>query len=154
MKQFENESSPALLAQARKLVALLDALFLVNLSRKHLRDEVEDLPFRDLRALAVLGSKRCLAMSDFANTFGVPLSTATHIVERLVKKGFAVRKRSETDRRLVYVELSEEGRRRENIYLQNRLAMGKDMLASLSRGEREIFLEMLAKMVRSTTPSN
>jgi DNA-binding MarR family transcriptional regulator len=155
MKKFDSESieSPeSLEAQARRLVAHFDQLFFANLQKKHPTEELEgELPARQMRAIVILSNRGRCIMSDFANAIGVPVSTATHMIEKLVKKGLVVRVRSEKDRRVVHVELSEEGRKREHHFLQNRVAMGRDMLTPLSRGERELFLEMLVKMVRATS---
>ncbi|HXB21461.1 MAG TPA: MarR family transcriptional regulator, partial [Candidatus Solibacter sp.] len=124
-----------------------------NLQKKHPTEELEgELPAREMRAIVVLSNRGRSIMSDFANAIGVPMSTATHMIEKLVRKGLVERVRSEEDRRVVHVELSEEGRKREHHFLQNRVAMGRDMLAPLSRGERELFLEMLVKMVQATSP--
>jgi DNA-binding MarR family transcriptional regulator len=155
MKKFDIESiegPEALEAQARRLVAHFDQLFFANLQKKHPTEELEgELPARQMRAIVILSNRGRCIMSDFANAIGVPVSTATHMIEKLVKKGLVVRVRSEKDRRVVHVELSEEGRKREHHFLQNRVAMGRDMLTPLSRGERELFLEMLVKMVRATS---
>jgi DNA-binding MarR family transcriptional regulator len=155
MKKFDIESiegAESLEAQARRLVAHLDQLFFANLQKKHPTEELEgELPARQMRAIVILSNRGRCIMSDFANAIGVPVSTATHMIEKLVKKGLVVRVRSEKDRRVVHVELSEEGRKREHHFLQNRVAMGRDMLTPLSRGERELFLEMLVKMVRATS---
>jgi DNA-binding MarR family transcriptional regulator len=155
MKKFDIESiegTEALEAQARRLVAHFDQLFFANLQKKHPTEELEgELPARQMRAIVILSNRGRCIMSDFANAIGVPVSTATHMIEKLVRKGLVVRVRSEKDRRVVHVELSEEGRKREHHFLQNRVAMGRDMLTPLSRGERELFLEMLVKMVRATS---
>ncbi|HLJ88567.1 MAG TPA: MarR family transcriptional regulator [Candidatus Angelobacter sp.] len=154
MKQFENgilDATDLMERQSRQLVAHLDTLFFANLMKKHPTEELEgELPSRDMRAIVVMGNRGCSIMSDFASAIGVPLSTATHMVERLVKKGLVMRVRSEKDRRVVHVELSSEGRKRERQFLKNRLAMGREMLAPLSPGERELFLELLGKMVQAT----
>ncbi len=155
MKKFDvgNIAAPeSLEAQARRLVAHLDELFFANLQKKHPTEELEgELPAREMRAIVVLSNRGRCIMSDFAGAIGVPMSTATHMIERLVRKGLVARVRSEKDRRVVHVELSDEGRKREHHFLENRIAMGRDMLTPLSRGERELFLEMLAKMVEATS---
>ena len=154
MKKFDSgniEDAKSLEAQARRLVAHFDELFFANLQKKHPTEELEgELPAREMRAIVILSTRGRCIMSDFANAIGVPMSTATHMIERLVRKGLVARVRSEKDRRVVHVELSDEGRKREHHFLQNRVAMGRDMLAPLSRGERELFLEMLVKMVQAT----
>jgi DNA-binding MarR family transcriptional regulator len=91
-------------------------------------------------------------MSDYAKAMAVPLSTATHAVERLVAKGIAVRSRAERDRRIVQIQLSEKGRKMERMFKQARLQMGRQMLACLTRGEREIFLELMDKIARHGKP--
>jgi DNA-binding MarR family transcriptional regulator len=155
MKKFDSGnigSQESLETQARRLVAHLDELFFANLQKKHPTDELEgELPAREMRAIVVLSSRGRCIMSDFAAAIGVPMSTATHMIEKLVRKGLVVRVRSEKDRRVVHVELSEEGRKREHHFLENRVAMGRDMLTPLSRGERELFLEMLVKMIQATS---
>ncbi|HEV3038162.1 MAG TPA: MarR family transcriptional regulator [Candidatus Angelobacter sp.] len=151
MKKFDSENK-SLEAQARRLVSYFDELFFANLQKKHPTEELEgELPARAMRAIVILSNRGRCIMSDFASAVGVPVSTATHMIEKLVRKGLVVRVRSEEDRRVVYVELSEEGRKREHHYLQNRVAMGRDMLGPLSPGERELFLEMLVKMIRATS---
>jgi DNA-binding MarR family transcriptional regulator len=134
--------------QTRELVENLDSLIhRLLLPRVHREGEVE-VTGHEVRALGVIGRHGSINMSDFSNLLGVPMSTATHMADRLVKKCLVSRTRSEEDRRSVQIELSEEGKLREHRFLQNRLAMGNDMLKPLSHGEREIFLELLAKMSR------
>lgn len=48
-------------------------------------------------------------MSDIAGFLDIPMSTTTGVVNRLVKKGYLERYRSETDRRIVVITLTEEG---------------------------------------------
>jgi hypothetical protein len=53
---------------------------------------------------------------------------------------------------VVQVELSAEGKRTCRIIFEHRLAFGQSMLAALSRGEREIFLELMAKIASQAKP--
>jgi MarR family transcriptional regulator, organic hydroperoxide resistance regulator len=48
-------------------------------------------------------------MSKFADFLNAPLSTATGIVDRLVKSGYLSRERAETDRRIIVLRLTESG---------------------------------------------
>lgn len=138
--------------QTRELVNNLDSLIhRLLLPRVHREGEVE-VTGQEARALGVIGRHGAMNMSDFANLLGVPMSTATHMGDRLAKKCLVRRTRSNEDRRSVQIELSEQGKLREQRFLDNRLAMGQDMLKPLSNGEREIFLELLEKMVRLAKP--
>ncbi|GGH31676.1 MarR family winged helix-turn-helix transcriptional regulator [Paenibacillus segetis] len=50
-----------------------------------------------------------ITMSQMAEYSNIPMSTATGIVDRLVKLGYMKRNRSEADRRIVVIALSEMG---------------------------------------------
>jgi DNA-binding MarR family transcriptional regulator len=51
-----------------------------------------------------------IMMSQMADYINIPMSTATGLVERLVRKGYVERVRSEEDRRIVTIRLTEEGK--------------------------------------------
>ena len=54
---------------------------------------------------------------------------------------------------MVQVELSKEGKKREQIFFERRLNMGHEMLALLSARERNIFLELMAKVTAQAIPA-
>lgn len=91
-------------------------------------------------------------MSDFAGALGVPLSTATHTVDRLVKKGLVVRNRSEEDRRVVQVEMSEQGKKIQAALRARHQAMARSWLEPLSPAERQTFLDLMAKIALRAKP--
>ena len=48
-------------------------------------------------------------MGQLSDHMNFPMSTATGIVDRLVKKGYIERGKSDSDRRIVVITLSEKG---------------------------------------------
>lgn len=50
-----------------------------------------------------------IIMSQIAEEIHIPMSTATGMVERLVKLGYLSRERSEQDRRIVVIKLTDKG---------------------------------------------
>jgi DNA-binding MarR family transcriptional regulator len=141
--------------QSRELVANLDALFHRLLFARPGPAATEiDLSRLDIRALGLLRHRGSLTMSELSADLSVPVSTATHVIDRLVKKGLVVRVRSELDRRVVQVELSDAGNEMEKMHLKLRLAMAQDMLNPLTLEERETFLELMTKMSRLATLDN
>lgn len=64
----------------------------------------------ELLALMISDKHQSVTMSSLAQGMSVPMSTATGVVDRLVKKGLLERGRSEEDRRVVTVSLTESGR--------------------------------------------
>jgi DNA-binding MarR family transcriptional regulator len=96
--------------------------------------------------MSVAAQSGSVTMTDLAKRLDLPLSTATNRVERLFKIGILCRVRSELDRRIVEVQLSEHGRDLVAVGNEIHLAMGGGLLAALSPGEREILIELMQKM--------
>jgi DNA-binding MarR family transcriptional regulator len=141
-------TSPDLERQLRELEACFEAFHRVMMrSMAPPATDVELSP-QDARALMTLADRAPLTMTDLSETLGVPLSTATRMVERLIDKGLAIRSRIEDDRRIVRVDLSGEGNRLHQIFLEHRRATGRVMLAPLTHGEREIFIELMRKITQ------
>ncbi len=90
-----------------------------------------DITVAQLRVLLVLYARGPSRMSSLASCIGIAISTATSIVDNLVKKGMVIRSDVPEDRRLVICTLSPEGQA-----LINRLWM-------LSRGQIENLLQGL-----------
>src|SRR4030042_5939280 len=68
-----------------------------------------DITVAQLRVLLVLYTQGPSRMSTIASIVGVAISTATSIVDNLVKKGRVIRSDDPEDRRLVICSLSPEG---------------------------------------------
>jgi DNA-binding MarR family transcriptional regulator len=143
------ESVPVLERQLRELIAHFDVLSQRMMTNRPPPPgfDVECSP-QEMRALAMLGRKGTMIMSDLAGILSVPLSTATHTIDKLVSKNLVDRTRPDGDRRVVQVDLSARGKELHQSFLDFRMDMSRNMLDALSLGEREIFLELMAKMTR------
>jgi DNA-binding MarR family transcriptional regulator len=138
--------------QSLRLVASLEALFhRMILSPPAAQAPSVECSREEWRAMVVLWLRNEITMTDLAETLAVPLSTATHTVDKLVSKELAVRTRSEQDRRLVLVGLSTTGRTLQELSREKHKQVARSWLAPLSPGEREIFLELMAKITRLGT---
>jgi DNA-binding MarR family transcriptional regulator len=142
------ETSRDLERQLRELDACFDRLQRVMMSRLAPPLTDVELSPQDGRALVTRSGRGPITMTDFSELLGVPLSTATRTVERLIEKGLAIRSRIEDDRRVVRVDLSEEGKKLNQKFAEHRRAFGNAMLSPLTHGEREIFIELMSKMTR------
>jgi DNA-binding MarR family transcriptional regulator len=58
----------------------------------------------------MLASGRALAAADLAREYGIDASAVTRLIDRLEKRGLITRLRSEEDRRVVRLALTDEGR--------------------------------------------
>jgi DNA-binding MarR family transcriptional regulator len=153
----ETTPYPELQEQSGQLVGYLDTLFRRLMLPRKTGDEAElELSREEVRALVILDagphSVERIMMSSLAESLGVPLSTATHTVDRLVAKGLVVRKRSESDRRVVEVEMSDYGRKLQAEFREKRRSMASSWLEPLSGYERERFLDLMSKITLLAQP--
>ncbi|WP_366924634.1 MarR family transcriptional regulator [Metallumcola ferriviriculae] len=63
----------------------------------------------EIFTMLLLDKREEITMTELVSNINSPMSTATGLIDRLVKKGYVQRDRSETDRRLVVLTLTEEG---------------------------------------------
>lgn len=147
--------SASLERQLRQLIGCFDTLS-QRLMVKRSPELFPDLEVsrQEIRAILKLGGKEPTIMSDLAGELNLPLSTATHTMDKLVSKGLAERARVNENRRTVRVALTEKGERLHQCLLDFQLAMGRSMLEALSPGEREIFLELMVKMTQTANDSS
>jgi DNA-binding MarR family transcriptional regulator len=101
-----------------------------------------DLTVAQLRVLLVLQSTGSSRMSDIASVLDVALSTATGIVDKLVRKELVIRETDPQDRRLVICRLSPTGQE-----VMNRLwTSGQFQMESLLDGLNEEELEKASEV--------
>ncbi len=75
------------------------------------RDQVKQLGFTMSQTYCLIEilENGSLTMQDLSGRMNLSTSTMTRVVDKLVRDKYIVRKRSEQDRRIVEVELSEKG---------------------------------------------
>lgn len=88
-------------------------LFLDNVKKLFFPEEWLELDLKfskyELFTILLLNRRQETTMTELVEYINSPMSTATGIVDRLVKSGYVKRERSETDRRIVILSLTEEG---------------------------------------------
>lgn len=70
-----------------------------------------DVSTAQCHAIVEIGRKKDSMLKDLAATLRIDVSTASKVVEELVKKGLVIREPSSVDRRSVQINLSDEGKR-------------------------------------------
>ncbi len=81
--------------------------------RLRVQEAMEEVTGAQMEALMLLhGSATGLSMHELAQALSVTPSSATQLVDRLVRMGLVERLREDEDRRLVRVQLSDAARRR------------------------------------------
>ncbi len=90
---------------------------LVNLFNNILRIEecalksasFKDLSITEIHTIEAIGVNKSRTMSEVALDLNITVGTLTTAINKLIKKGYVDRRRIETDRRVVMIELTEKG---------------------------------------------
>lgn len=100
----------------------------------------------ELRILEILGKRGPLMMTDIADRAGLSLSAVTAIMDGLVEKDLVSRERSRDDRRVVRVELTNEGQVVFQEIEEFHLRIVRGMLSSLNLEEQDKLIGLFRKM--------
>lgn len=73
--------------------------------------EFKNISVNDMHIIEAIGLDEPKNMSRIAGIMNVTVGTLTIAINNLLKKGYVIRKRSEKDRRVVFISLSESGKR-------------------------------------------
>jgi DNA-binding MarR family transcriptional regulator len=99
--------------------------------------EIHDITSSQLSCLIALKGKDSVSLSDLSKKLSLSPSMITIIIDQLEKKKLLLRERSSTDRRVIYIKLTDEGKKmvkKSPLTFQRKLIDG---LSSLSRKEKE-----------------
>lgn len=108
--------------------------------------EYKDISVKDMHIIEAIGTEEPKNMSTVAKAISVTVGTLTIAVNNLVKKGYVRRTRSEEDRRVVLISLSDKGVK---AYLHHKNFHDKMVLAvlkDLNHQETEMLTRALAKL--------
>ncbi len=100
----------------------------------------------DLQALMLIGERQRCIVSDVAHGLNISPTTASSLVDRLVRNQYVERYRTEDDRRIVRLELSSEGARIREEAVSLQLQNCRQMLDELTPEEAEDFLRLMRKI--------
>ncbi|MBL7156849.1 MAG: MarR family transcriptional regulator [Candidatus Omnitrophica bacterium] len=107
------------------------------------------ITFPQMVILDILRAKKGCKMSDVSKALGVTKSAVTGLTDRLIRAGFIRRARTETDRRVVKIYLTQKGlvlSRRLNDY---KLAMISGLFRNISQKEKSQYLNILRKLKKN-----
>jgi MarR family transcriptional regulator, organic hydroperoxide resistance regulator len=88
-------------------------------------------------------------MRELAEFLLLAVNSVTSTVDNLEKKHLVRRQRSEEDRRIVHVGLTDVGRNVYNAAVEEKLSLLRGMLAPLTEDEQEIFMVLFRKIARA-----
>jgi DNA-binding MarR family transcriptional regulator len=110
-----------------------------------------NLGHQDMRVVEVLGESGPQMMRSLAEHLGLAVNSITAVVDSLEQKGLAQRTRSSSDRRVIHVELTEEGKRAFDFVSSSKLQFHRALLSVLTEDEQQILLVLFRKIAREAS---
>ncbi len=110
--------------------------------------EYKDVTANDMHLIEAIDMEEARNMTSVARSLGVTTGTLTIAVNSLVKKGYVERVRSEEDRRVVLVSLSEKGKKAYLHHRQFHEQMIEAIVEELSEEEQAVLEKALVKLDR------
>ncbi len=105
-----------------------------------------DCSKNEMLALVLLHRRADVNMSQVAEYIGVPLNTATGIIDRMERKSLVQRIRSQEDKRVVTITMTDEGRQQFRRMLDTFLGYGRTVLAALTAEEFSVITTVAGKV--------
>lgn len=99
----------------------------------------------EIHTMEVIGSKQT-KMKDIASALNITLGTLTVMVDKLVRKGLVTRTRSNVDRRVVLVRLTEKGKKVCSEHRRLGLIFMKRIMGMLDENDMKGFFSALRKI--------
>ncbi|WP_052090727.1 MarR family transcriptional regulator [Desulfosporosinus sp. HMP52] len=101
----------------------------------------------ELLAMLIVDRYGEVIMSQISDYLNAPLSTTTGLVNRLVKNGYLQRERSEEDRRIVTIQLTDKGKTMMRELKATIESYLERFNALLSAEERQLLFKIIMKIV-------
>ncbi len=110
-------------------------------------EEYRDMTANDMHVIEAIGTGEPKNMTTVAKLLSVTTGTLTISMNALVKKGYVQRVRSEEDRRVVLVSLTEKGKRAFAHHKRFHDEMIRQVLKGLDGEEQEILRKALLNLM-------
>jgi len=114
--------------------------------RAIITQEYQDITNNDMHVIQAIGVGVPKNMSTIARELSVTVGTLTIAMNSLVKKGYVIRERGVEDRRVVYISLSEKGRKAYAHHEQFHHQMIQEVLSELTQEETDALVKSLKKL--------
>lgn len=115
-------------------------------SQAVITEEFKDISNNDMHIIEAVGVEEPRNMSDIAKRLGVTVGTLTTNMNGLEKKDYIIRQRSDKDKRVVYIILTERGRKAFFHHRDFHRNMIKAVVVGLDDDEKRLLYKCLKKL--------
>ncbi len=134
-----DEAINELLVKLFKNIVEIEERFLIT-------PEFKDISVNDMHIIEAIGTEEPKSMSTIAKLMSITTGTLTKLIDGLSDKGYVNRERGKKDKRVVFVSLTEKGRRAFDRHERFHRAMIGHMKDGLSENETTVLVYALAKL--------
>lgn len=111
-------------------------------------EDFKDISNNDMHIIEAIGAGNGNNMSTIARKLNITMGSLTTSMNSLVNKKYAVRKRSEEDRRVVYIRLTAKGERAFKHHQKFHEQMTNAVIDELSDQEIDILKQSLQRLAK------
>lgn len=108
--------------------------------------EFKNISVNDMHIIEAIGDEGSKNMSSVAKLLSVTVGTLTIAINSLVKKGYVHRERSEEDRRVVLISLTDKGKTANAHHMKFHEGMIQAVLKDLDEEQQEILVKSLLNL--------
>ena len=127
------------------LVQLFNDILLIE--EKTLRNgPLNDLSVTEIHTIEAIGMYEKKTMSEVAKELNITVGTLTTAINKLIKKGYVERQRTEEDRRVVLVYVTKKGKLAYRLHEKFHKEMINASIDGLDDKQEEILIESLEKL--------
>lgn len=106
----------------------------------------KDLSITEIHTIDAIGLYGSKTMSETASELQITIGTLTTAIDKLIRKGYVVRERSNMDRRIVNISLTKRGKLAYRIHEKFHIDMVKSIMDGFTEGEEETLVVGLRKL--------
>lgn len=110
------------------------------------KSQFNDLSITEMHTIEAIGMYRRKTTTEVAKELQITVGTLTTAINRLVKKGYVERIRSEDDRRVVKLGLTKKGKLLFRVHQYFHRQMIKQVLRDMSDDEEKVLLKALKNL--------
>ena len=103
---------------------------------------------QEIQVVSFIDRRREVKMRDISDYLMLGLSNLTAITDKLIAKKMIVRRRSEEDRRVVWVSLTDAGQTVARENHKQKLHLAKKMLATLDSGKQAQLISLMKSITQ------
>ncbi len=124
-----------------------ESVILGKVKKAMLREVKTGLDIPHMQVLLFIRKQGSCKVTEIAKYCHITLSAVTNLANKLVDMRLITRNRSEKDRRIVLIELAEEGKKQIDIIEKNKKILSDEMFSCLSDSEIESFYSIIDKIL-------